>query len=138
MDEDWMKKWQGYAEDFQKKQKEEERKNKLKEWGKLGGRPPKEKTKSVTISTRATEKQKEILKQKADKVELSLSEFLLRSGLNIPLPNAEKNKTLIEFRTNFKRIANHFRSNVWTPEEKKIYKTELDRIIKGIEKELQL
>lgn len=133
-----MKEWQGYAEDFQKKQQEEERKNKLRAWGKLGGRPPKEKKKSVTISTRATEKQKEILKERADKVGLSLSEFLLRSALEIPLPNAERNKTLVEYRTNFKRIANHFRSNVWTPAEKEMFKSELNRVIKAIEKELKL
>lgn len=138
MKEDWIKDFEKWNEELIEKQKEEARKNQFREWGKLGGRPPKERKKNVTISIRVTEKEKEILQKKAEKADLSLAEFVRRSALEIPLPDPERNKTLVEYRTNFKRLANHFRSGVWTPAEKSKFTAELKDIISKIEKALDI
>lgn len=134
MSEDWLKEFEKWNQELIQKLESEELKNKYREWGKLGGRPKKEKVKSKKITIRVTEKEKEILQKKADKVGLSLAEFVRRSSLEIPLPDAERNKTLVEYRTNFKRLANHFRSGVWSDEEKKVFTDILKNTIKGIEK----
>lgn len=125
------------TENVEKWEKEITRKERLRTYGKLGGRPligDSKKTEKITI--RLSPKEKKQLKEKAEKSKLSLPEFFRRSAMEKPLPNADRNKVLLEYRTNFKRLSNFFSSSIWTIEERTKFKEEISHLISKIEQSL--
>ena len=83
-----------------------------------------------------------MLKEKSDLTGQSIAHLIRIAikeveNLKIIIPNAEENKILIEYRTNFSRIKNHFESQLWSDSEREIYKKLLTDIINKIDKYLQ-
>lgn len=136
MSENWLEELQKAQEDFDRQTEEIERKNKFREWGKLGGRPPRNEVKNVRVAARISEREKIFLDKKSKITGESLSELLRKGALNIPLPDPEKTKILVEYRTNFVRISNFMKKGIWTENEKKELKELLKSTIKSIEKEI--
>lgn len=93
------------------------------------------------LNVRLTKSELIMLKEKSELTKQSIAE-LVRIAIKeiedfkIIVPNAEENKILIEYRTNFSRIKNHFKSQLWSNSEREIYKKMLTDIINKIDKYL--
>lgn len=134
----WLKDFEKWSQEILDKKENERKKNQYRERGKLGGRPKKyhnKKSKKILLSL--TPIQKEILDKVSESYGIKPQELIRHLILNTTPKDAERNKILIEFRTNFRRISNHFKSNVWTNAEKEKYKSEINKIISLIENELK-
>lgn len=68
---------------------------------------------------------------------LSVSEFLRRSVLKIPLPDPVRNNELIKAQIHFKRIANYFQKKIWSVEEKREVIDEIKKVSSIIKKNLK-
>lgn len=94
------------------------------------------------LNVRLTKSELKMLKEKSEITKQSIAELIRMAikevkGFKIIVPNAEENKTLIEYRTYFSRIKNHFTSQLWSDSEREIYKNLLTDIINKIDKYLQ-
>lgn len=94
------------------------------------------------LNVRLTKSELEILKEKSELTGQSIAGLIRIAikevkGFKIIIPNSEENKTLIEYRTYFSRIKNHFTSQLWSDSEREIYKNLLTDIINKIDKYLQ-
>ncbi|MGI9528011.1 MAG: hypothetical protein ACR2MS_12960 [Weeksellaceae bacterium] len=120
------------------KSQKEKKKNQYREWGKLGGRPQKGKDKlSEKMMLSLTVEQKRKLDLLSKSFGIKPQELLRNLISNTEPRDPERNKILLEYRTNFKRISNHFKSGVWTLSEKKKFTSELNAVILLIENNLK-
>lgn len=93
------------------------------------------------LNVRLTKSELIMLKEKSEITKQSIAE-LIRVAIKevkdfkIIIPNAEENRVLIEYRTYFSRIKNHFESQLWSNSEREIYKKVLTDIINKIDKYL--
>ena len=132
---DDIEKW---SQDLLEKTKNEQRKNQFQAWGKLGGRPRKgdeKKTEKILLSL--TKMQKEKLKKVSASYGISPQDWLRYLILNNEPRDAERNKILMSYHTNFKRISNHFKSGVWSYPEREKFKYELEKVILLIKNEIK-
>ena len=94
------------------------------------------------LNVRLTKSELVMLKERSELTGQSIANLIRVAikevqGFKIFVPNAEENKILIEYRTNFSRIKNHFESQLWSNSEREIYKKLLTEIINKIDKYLQ-
>ncbi len=94
------------------------------------------------LNLRLTKAEHKMLKEKSEITKIGMGK-LIRIAIQkvdrfkIVIHNAEENKTLLEYRTYFSRIRNHFQSQIWSVNEREKYKNLLDEIIFKIDKYLQ-
>lgn len=136
MENDFLKDLQKWTEESQQNHHHSE-KEKLGDFGKK-----EHEFLTERLNVRLTKSELEMLKEKSEITKQSIAS-LIRTAIKgvqdfkIIVPNAEENKTLIEYRTNFSRIKNHFESQLWSDSERVIYKNLLTDIIHKIDKYLQ-
>lgn len=128
--DDWE---QLFTEEFEKI----DRQNQYIERGKLGGRPKLNAPKSERLALRFTVSEMKKLQERADKKKLKLTDYSRLILLEKELPDYEKNIMLIEYATNFRRIANYMKKDMFTPEERKVLLTEIEAAIKGIRAQIK-
>lgn len=124
-----------------KEQAKFERKKQAIAWGKLGGRPLKQKQKkSEKLLLSLTEEQLQKLEVKAKKYKLSPQDYLrhyIEQDREPDLERMAKVRLLIEYRTNFARLSNYLKKEIWTADEKEKFKNELNDVVKLIERTLK-
>lgn len=128
--EDWMRE---FLEDFEKA----DRRNKYVERGKLGGRPKVSAPKSERLALRFTETEMKMLKEFAEKKKMKLTDYSRVILLEKRLPDYEKNIMLTEYATNFRRISNYMKREIFNAEERGLLLKEIEAAIQGIKKEIQ-
>lgn len=129
MEEENIENWDSlFAEEFAKA----DRQNQYRERGKLGGRPKLAAPKSERLALRFTVQEMEKLKERADKKKLKLTDYSRTILLEKELPDYEKNILLTEYATNFRRISNYMKREMFTPEEREGLLREIEEAIKGI------
>ncbi len=132
--EEWSdNEWQEYFSEVEQKDKESQH---FREIGKLGGRPKKDTTQNERITVRLTSLEKRKAEEKAEKLGVTLSEYCRRAIENKPFPDKERNLVLLEYRTNFSRLSNYFKRNIWSESEKSEFLKELRVLIDQLKKEL--
>jgi len=128
-------------EDWESLFKEEfeniDRQNQYRERGKLGGRPKLSAPKSERLALRFTASEMKILKERADKKKLKLTDYSRIILLEKELPDYEKNILLTEYATNFRRIGNYMKKEIFTPEERAGLLREIEEAIKGIKAQVK-
>ena len=132
--EDYLRKLQ---EQFSESKRKEEIRKKRAEGGKKGGRPIVNKIRNIQKNIRLNEQEEKQIFELAKEYGISESELFRRSALNIPMPDPERNKLLSEYRTNFARISNIFRSDIWEWSEKEEFKKELKEVIQLLKNHLK-
>lgn len=136
MENDFLKKLQKWTEESQQNIDYSE-KEKLGYFGKK-----EHEFLTERLNVRLTKSELIMLKEKSEITKQSIAE-LIRVAIKevkdfkIIIPNAEENRVLIEYRTYFSRIKNHFESQLWRNSEREIYKKVLTDIINKIDKYLQ-
>jgi len=128
--EDWESE---FLEDFEKV----DRQNQYRERGKLGGRPKLNAPKSERLALRFTVQEMKKLKERADKKKLKLTDYSRIILLDKELPDYEKNIMLTEYATNFRRIGNYMKKEIFTPEERAGLLREIEEAIKGIKTQIK-
>ncbi|MEG1238259.1 hypothetical protein SAMN05421796_11322 [Chryseobacterium piscicola] len=124
-----MADWESeFIEDFKKV----DRQNQYREQGKLGGRPKLSASKSERLALRFTVSEMKMLKERADKKHLKLTDYSRIILLEKEIPDYEKNDTLTEYATNFRRIANYMKKEMFTEKERADLLEEIEATIKGI------
>ena len=116
--------------------RKEEIRKKRAEGGKLGGRPKIDNSKKKQVNVKFSEKDYLQISEVASSYGMTLQDFIRRRSLDVPLRDGKRNEILLEYRTNFKRISNIFRKDIWTESEKNELKTELEEVIKLIQKNI--
>ncbi|MEG1669175.1 hypothetical protein [Chryseobacterium sp.] len=116
--------------------RKEEIRKKRAEGGKLGGRPKIENSKKKQVNVKLSENEYLQISKVAGSYGMTLPDFIRRRSLDVPLRDGKRNEILLEYRTNFKRISNIFRKDIWTESEKNELKTELEEVIKLIKKNI--
>lgn len=128
-------------EDWESLFKEEfeniDRQNQYRERGKLGGRPRLNAPKSERLALRFTVQEMKKLKERADKKKLKLTDYSRTILLEKELPDYEKNILLTEYATNFRRIGNYMKREIFTPEERAGLLREIEEAIKGIKTQIK-
>lgn len=128
-------------EDWESLFKEEfeniDRQNQYRERGKLGGRPRLNAPKSERLALRFTASEMKRLKERADKKKLKLTDYSRIILLEKELPDYEKNILLTEYATNFRRIGNYMKREIFTPEERAGLLREIEEAIKGIKAQVK-
>lgn len=128
-------------EDWESLFKEEfeniDRQNQYRERGKLGGRPRLNTPKSERLALRFTVQEMKKLKERADKKKLKLTDYSRIILLDKELPDYEKNIMLTEYATNFRRIGNYMKREIFTPEERAGLLREIEEAIKGIKAQVK-
>jgi hypothetical protein len=109
-----------------------DRQNQYRERGKLGGRPKMNAPKSERLALRFTVQEMKKLKERADKKKLKLTDYSRIILLEKEIPDYEKNIMLTEYATNFRRIANYMKREIFTPEERAGLLRDIEEAIKGI------
>lgn len=132
--EDYLRKLQ---EQFSESKRKEDIRKKRAEGGKKGGRPVVNKIRNIQKNIRLNEQEETQIFEIAQAYGISESELFRRSALNIPMPDPERNKLLSEYRTNFARISNIFRSEIWEWSEKEDFKNELKEVIQLLKNHLK-
>ena len=94
------------------------------------------------LNDRLTKSELVMLKERSELTGQSIANLIRVAikevqGFKIFVPNAEENKILIEYRTNFSRIKNHFESQLWSNSEREIYKKLLTDVVRKIDKYLE-
>ena len=129
------------TEDWESLFKEEfeniDRQNQYRERGKLGGRPKLSAPKSERLALRFTVAEMKKLKERADKKKLKLTDYSRIILLEKELPDYEKNILLTEYATNFRRIGNYMKKEIFTPEERAGLLREIEEAIKGIKTQIK-
>lgn len=129
MEEENIEDWDSFfAEEFAKA----DRQNQYRERGKFGGRPRLDTPKSERLALRFTVQEMKKLKERADKKKLKLTDYSRIILLEKEIPDYEKNIMLTEYATNFRRIANYMKREMFTPEERAGLLREIEEAIKGI------
>lgn len=116
--------------------RKEEIRKKRSEGGKLGGRPKIDNSKKKQINVKFSENDYLQVSEVANSYGMTLQDFIRRRSLDVPLRDGKRNEILLEYRTNFKRISNIFRKDIWTESEKNELKTELEEVIKLLQKNI--
>ena len=114
-----------------------DRQNQYRERGKLGGRPKLNAPKSERLALRFTVQEMKKLKERADKKKLKLTDYSRIILLDRELPEYEKNIMLTEYATNFRRIGNYMKKEIFTPEERAGLLREIEEAIKGIKTQIK-
>lgn len=114
-----------------------DRQNQFRERGKLGGRPKLNAPKSERLALRFTVQEMKKLKERADKKKLKLTDYSRIILLEKEIPDYEKNILLTEYATNFRRIGNYMKREIFTPEERAGLLREIEEAIKGIKAQVK-
>lgn len=114
-----------------------DRHNQFRERGKLGGRPKLNAPKSERLALRFTVQEMKKLKERADKKKLKLTDYSRIILLEKEIPDYEKNILLTEYATNFRRIGNYMKREIFTPEERAGLLREIEEAIKGIKAQVK-
>jgi len=122
---------------FKKEFENIDRQNQYRERGKLGGRPKLNEPKSERLALRFTVQEIKLLKARADKKKLKLTDYSRIILLEKQLPDYEKNIMLTEYATNFRRIGNYMKKEIFTPEERTGLLREIEEAIKGIKTQVK-
>jgi hypothetical protein len=122
---------------FEEEFKNLDRQNQYRERGKLGGRPKLNEPKSERLALRFTVQEMKLLKARADKKKLKLTDYSRIILLEKQLPDYEKNIMLTEYATNFRRIGNYMKKEIFTPEERTGLLREIEEAIKGIKTQVK-
>ena len=122
---------------FEEEFKNLDRQNQYRERGKLGGRPKLNEPKSERLALRFTVQEMKLLKARADKKNLKLTDYSRIILLEKQLPDYEKNIMLTEYATNFRRIGNYMKKEIFTPEERTGLLREIEETIKGIKMQVK-
>lgn len=120
--EDWESLFQGELINL-------DRQNKYIERGKLGGRPRLDDPKKERLALRFTVQEMKLLKERAIKKSMKLTEYSRIILLEKELPDYEKNIMLTEYATNFRRIGNYMKKEIFTAEERAGLITEIEDVI---------
>ena len=115
----------------------EQKKNKHKEWGKLGGRPRIENRKTEKITLRFTPSEMSLLESKSKEKNLKITEYCRVILNEKKLPNVEQNKILIEYANNFSRLSNFIKSSHFEEHEKKEFLLVLQTLVTDIREKIQ-
>lgn len=108
------------------------RQNQYIERGKLGGRPKLSVSKSERLALRFTPSEMEKLKERAYKKNLKLTDYSRIILLEKEIPDYETNITLTAYATNFRRISNYMKKDIFTPEERAGLLKEIESTIEGL------
>lgn len=134
MEEENIEDWEAlFTEEFERTH----RQNQYIERGKLGGRPKLSAPKSERLALRFTAVEMKKLKERADKKNLKLTDYSRIILLEKELPDYEKNIMLTEYATNFRRIANYMKREIFTSEERSGLLREIEEAIKGIKAQVK-
>lgn len=114
-----------------------DRQNQFRERGKLGGRPKISTPKSERLALRFTSAEMKMLKERADKKKLKLTDYSRLILLEKELPDYEKNIMLTEYATNFRRIGNYMKKEMFTEKERADLLKEIEDAIKGIKTQVK-
>lgn len=125
------------ARQMEQQNRKEEIRRKRAEGGKKGGRPVLNKKRDIKKFFRINEIEEKHIKEVCEAWGVSESEYFRRCAMGIVMPDAERNKLLSEYHTNFKRISNIFRKDIWDEADKEYFKQELSEVIQLIKKNLQ-
>ena len=115
----------------------EEIRRKRAEGGKKGGRPVLTKKREIKKFFRINEIEQRHITEVSSAWGVSESEYLRRCATGVAMPDAERNKILSMCHTNFKRISNIFRRDMWDEEEKEQFRKELSEAIHLIKSNLK-
>lgn len=122
---------------FKKEFENFDRQNQYRERGKLGGRPKLSTPKSERLGLRFTPSEMKMLKERADKKKLKLTDYSRIILLEKEIPDYEKNIMLTNYATNFRRIGNYMKKEIFTPEERAGLLREIEEAIKGIKTQVK-
>lgn len=122
---------------FKKEFENVDRQNQYRERGKLGGRPKLSTPKSERLGLRFTPSEMKVLKERADKKNLKLTDYSRILLLEKDLPDYEKNIMLTEYATNFRRIGNYMKKEMFTEKERADLLKEIEEAIKGIKTQVK-
>lgn len=122
---------------FKKEFENVDRQNQYRERGKLGGRPKLSTPKSERLALRFTPLEMKMLKERADKKNLKLTDYSRILLLEKELPDYEKNIMLTEYATNFRRISNYMNKEMFTEKERADLLKEIEEAIKGIKTQVK-
>lgn len=122
---------------FKKEFENVDRQNQFRERGKLGGRPKLDAPKSERLALRFTPSEMKMLKERADKKNLKLTDYSRILLLEKELPDYEKNIMLTEYATNFRRIGNYMKKEMFTEKERADLLKEIEEAIKGIKTQVK-
>ncbi|MEG0037536.1 MAG: hypothetical protein RR733_05295 [Victivallaceae bacterium] len=122
---------------FKKEFENVDRQNQYRERGKLGGRPKLSTPKSERLGLRFTPSEMKVLKERADKKNLKLTDYSRIILLEKELPDYEKNIMLTEYVTNFRRIGNYMKKEMFTEKERADLLKEIEEAIKGIKTQVK-
>lgn len=114
-----------------------DRQNQYRERGKLGGRPKLNAPKSERLALRFTVQEMKKLKERADKKKLKLTDYSRIILLEKEIPDYEKNIMLTEYATNFRRIGNYMKKEIFSPQERAGLLREIEEAIKGIKAQVK-
>lgn len=122
---------------FKKEFENVDRQNQYRERGKLGGRPKLSTPKSERLALRFTPSEMKMLKERADKKNLKLTDYSRILLLEKELPDYEKNIMLTEYATNFRRIGNYMKKEMFSEKERADLLKEIEEAIKGIKTQVK-
>ncbi|SIS62939.1 hypothetical protein SAMN05421768_1167 [Chryseobacterium joostei] len=122
-----------FEEEFEKV----DRQNQFIARGKLGGRSRSAAPKSERLGLRFTIQEMKMLKERADKKKLKLTDYSRLILLEKELPDYEKNIMLTEYATNFRRIGNYMKKEMFTEKERADLLGEIEEAIKGIKTQVK-
>lgn len=122
---------------FKREFEKTDRQNQYRERGKLGGRPKISEPKTERLALRFTPLEMKRLKERADKKKLKLTEYSRIILLEKELPDYEKNIMLTEYATNFRRIGNYMKKEMFTEKERADLLKEIEDTIKGIKTQIK-
>jgi hypothetical protein len=134
MEEDNTDDWES---SFFKEIERANRHNQYIERGKFGGRPKISTPKSERLALRFTLSEMKMLKERADKKKLKLTDYSRLILLEKELPDYEKNILLTNYATNFRRIGNYMKKEIFTSEERADLLKEIEEAIKGIKTQVK-
>lgn len=117
--------------------RKEEIRRKRAEGGKKGGRPVLTKKREIKKFFRINEIEQKHISEASSAWGVSESEYLRRCAAGVPMPDAERNKILSMCHTNFKRISNIFRRDIWDEPEKEHFMKELSEVMMLVKNNLK-
>ena len=124
------------ANEMETTSRKEEVRRKRAEGGKKGGRPVLTKKREIKKFFRINEIEQKHITIASEAWGVSESEYLRRCATGVPMPDAERNKILSACHTNFKRISNIFRRDIWDDSEKEHFISELAEVIQLVKKNI--
>lgn len=129
MEEEKTEDWESlFLEEIEKAN----RQNQYRERGKLGGRPKSNAPKSKRLYLSFTPGEMKMLEERANQKNLKLTDYSRIILLEKQIPDYEKNDMLTEYATNFRRIANYMKKEMFSEKERADLLREIEDTIKGI------